>query len=222
MTAEGSIRSNDGLERWAALGGAVAAVLWVASLVVLEGGGNPADPDSAAEIVDHFRDNSTPILAAGLLQGLGVFAFLWFLAALRSALEPVAAAGRWLVSAAVIGGVSSGAMLLGLYGPQTTGALTDDEVLDAGSAVAFWRLSHTFFVGAEIAFAVLAGAVGLLAIRYRTFPRWLGWASIVLAVLLLIVPVGWIALLFLVPLWLVALSVLLFGRLRAPAPPPAS
>jgi hypothetical protein len=204
---------TDRLARYAALGGALAAVLWLVSLFVLEGGGNPADPDAAAEVVEHFRDNRTPILVAGLLQGLGVFAFFWFLAALRSGLETVADAGRWLVSAALIGGIATGTMLLAMYGPQTTGATTDKELLNPGSAVAFWRLSHTFFVGAEIAFAVLAAAVGLLALRYGAFPRWLGWVSLVLALLLLIVPLGWIALLFLVPLWLIAMSVLLYTRL---------
>jgi hypothetical protein len=203
----------DRLARYAALGGALAALLWVVSLFVLEGGGNPADPDAPAEVVEHFRDHRTAILLAGLLQGLGVFAFLWFLAVLRSSLQAVADAGRWLVSAALIGGIASGTMLLGMYGPQTTGATTDKELLDPGSAVAFWRLSHTFFVAAEIAFAVLAAAIGLLALRHGAFPRWLGWASLVLALLLLIVPLGWIALLFLVPLWLAAMSVLLFTRL---------
>ena len=38
------------------------------------------------------------------------------------------------------------------------------------------------------------------------FGRWLGWVSLAVAVLLLIVPVGWAALLFLVPLWLAAVS----------------
>ena len=198
-------------ERLAALGGLVAAVLWTASVVMLEAAGNPADPDAAREIVDHFRDNRTPILVAGLLSALGSFAFFWFLAALYRALRATDGPGALSV-AAVAGGIAAGTAMLALFGPQTTGATTDEELLDPGAAVAFWRLSHTFFIAAEIAFAVLLAAASLLALRGVLLPRWLGWTGLVVAVLLLITPIGWLALLALVPLWLAAASVILFRR----------
>lgn len=62
---------------------------------------------------------------------------LWFVAALRSALTGMPEAAAWLVHAALIGGIASGTLLLALYGPQTSGATTDTELLDEGSAVAF-------------------------------------------------------------------------------------
>jgi hypothetical protein len=41
-------------------------------------------------------------------------------------------------------------------------------------------------------------------------PRWLAWASLVVALTLLIAPVGWAALIFGFPIWVVIVSVLLW------------
>lgn len=198
--------------RWSALAGGAAAVLWTASVVVLEAGGNPADPDAAEEIAAHFRDNRTAILVAGTLHVLGGFAFLFFLGGLHAALRVVDASRRWLRSAALAAGAAAAALMLALTGPQTTGATTDEELIGGESAVAFWRLAHTFFVGAEVAFAAFILAVSLLALGGLLLPRWLAWFGIATAVLLLVLPIGWAALLLLVPIWLVATSVVLARR----------
>jgi hypothetical protein len=205
------------LRRLAPLTGVLAALLWLLAVVVLEAGGNPGDPDAAEEIADHFRDNRTAILAAGTLHVLGGFFFLWFVAILGTALVGLDAALSWLRRAALVGGTAAGTLMLALTGPQTTGATTDVELVSPDAAVAFWRLSHTFFVGAEFAFAVFVAAVSLIAFTGYLLPRWLGWVGLVITLVLLIVPVGWIALLLLVPLWLVAVSVLLFVRDSADA-----
>jgi hypothetical protein len=202
------------LRRYVPLSGALAAVLWLASLVVLEAGGNPADPDSAEEIAEHFRDDRTAILVAGTLHVLGGFFFLWFVAFLGTALAALDASTAWLRRAVLVGGTAAGALMLALTGPQTTGATTDTELIGPESSVAFWRLSHTFFVGAEYAFAVFVAALSMIAFVGFALPRWLAWTGIVIAVLLLVVPLGWIALLFLLPLWLIAVSVSLFRRER--------
>lgn len=128
------------LRRLAPLSGVLAAVLWTVSVIVLEAGGNPADPDSAEEIAAHFRDHRTAILAAGTLHVLGGFFFLWFLAALGTALTGLDANLSWLRRATLVGGTAAGALMLALTGPQTTGATTDIELVGAESSVAFWRL----------------------------------------------------------------------------------
>jgi hypothetical protein len=104
--------------------------------------------------------------------------------------------------------------MLALMGGQSTGATTDKELLTADSALVFWRLAHGFFVAAEIALAAFLGALSILALRGVLLPRWLGWFGLVVTILLLIPPVGWLALLFLLPLWLIVASVVL---LRKPA-----
>ena len=196
------------LERLAPLAGVLAAVLWLVGILVLQSG-NPADPDAPEELTAYFRDERTSILLGGLLVGLGVFAFFWFLAALSQRLT------GWLATAAVVGGTAGGAALLALTGPHTTGATTDVELLAPETSVALWRLTHAFFVAAEIAFAAFVAAVALGALGTGLAPRWLAWTGLAVALLLLVVPIAWVALIFLLPLWLIALGVALY---RTPDP----
>ena len=192
-------------ERFAPLAGILAAALWLVGILVLQSG-NPADPDAAEEIVAYFREERTPILAGGLLVGLGVFFFFPFLGVLAERLN------GWLRTTALVAGAAGAAMLLGLTGPHTTGATTDVELLGPESSVALWRLSHVFFVGAEVAFAAFVAAVSLAVLGGSGAPRWLGWAGLALALLLLVLPIAWLALIFLLPLWLAALGVALARR----------
>ena len=202
---------KDGLERFGLLAGGLAGVLWVVSVFLLEGAGNPSGPDSGAEIVDFYRDNRAAILIGATLHGLGGFLFLWFVASLRAVLGTLAAPA-WLTAATVIGGTAGGALMLGMMGGQSTGATTDADVLTPDAAIVFWRLAHTFFIAAELALAVFVGAVAILALRRVVLTRWLGWFGLVVTILLLIPPIGWAALLFLLPIWLVAVSVVLWRR----------
>jgi hypothetical protein len=202
---------NDRLERFALLGGALGAVLWVISLFVLEGAGNPAGPSGGEVVAEFYRDNRIAILIAATMHVLGGFFFLWFVAALRSVLDASGAAS-WLTTAMLVGGTAGGALLLGMTGGQSTGATTDAVLLTADTAIVFWRLAHGFFVGAEVALAVFLGALSILALRGLVLPRWLGWFGVVVTVLLLVPPVGWAALLFLLPVWLIAASLILWRR----------
>jgi hypothetical protein len=202
---------KDRLEGFALLGGALAAVLWLISVVVLEGAGNPAGPSGGEEIAEFYRGSRTAILIAATLHVLGGFFFLWFLAALRPVLDASGAAS-WLTTATLVGGTAGGAMMLGMTGGQSTGATTDAVLLTSDSAIVFWRLGHGFFIAAEVALAVFLGALSILALRRVVLPRWLGWFGVVVTVLLLIPPIGWVALLFLLPIWLIAASLMVWLR----------
>ncbi len=206
----------DRLGRFGLLAGALAAALWTAGVFLLEGAGNPADPASGAPIAEFYRDDRVAILISATLHGLGGVLFLWFVASLRSALE-AAGAPRWLATAMLVGGTAGGAMMLLLTGGQSTGATTDSELLTPDTATVFWRLAHGVFVAAELALAVFLGALAILALRGVLLPRWLGWFGLVIAILLLIPPIGWAALLFLLPLWLIIASVVLWRRPRVAA-----
>ena len=201
---------TDAFQRFGLLAGAFAGVLWLVGVLLLEAVGNPADPGGGEAVASFYRDERAGILAAATLHGLGGFLFLWFVAALRPLLDDAGA--RWLATAMLVGGTAGGALMLALTGGQSTGATTDAELLSPEVAIVFWRLAHGFFVGAELALALFLGALSLLALRGLVLPRSLGWFGIVVTVLLLIPPIGWIALIFLLPLWLVLASIVLFRR----------
>jgi hypothetical protein len=75
-------------------------------------------------------------------------------------------------------------------------------------------VEYAFFVGAEIAGAILLVSTGMLAIRTAVLPTWLGWASLVVALLMLTVigPIGFIAIVIGLPLWVLVVSILLWRR----------
>jgi len=210
----------DRLSRIPLLAGGLAGVLWLVGVLVLEAAGNPADPADGSVIAEFYRDDRATILFASVLHALGGLLFLVFVAALW----PLATAGgapHWLATAVVVGGVAGGTMMLAMMGGQSTGATTDEALLTPDTAVVFWRLAHGFFVGAEIALALFVGALSGLALRGFVLPRWLGWFGLVLAILLVLLPIGWAALIFLLPVWLVLASIVLWRRTRvttAPAP----
>jgi hypothetical protein len=102
--------------------------------------------------------------------------------------------------------------------------------LEPSAAQALGVVEYAFFVGAEIAGAALLVATGMLAIRTAVLPTWLGWASLVVALLMLTVigPIGFIAIVIGLPLWVLAVSILLWRRgepvvpvrqASSPAPP---
>jgi len=95
------------------------------------------------------------------------------------------------------------------------GALNDEE-LTPDSALALRLVGDGLFIGAEVSAALFLAATGLLVVRLRALPVWLGWISFALALLLLIPPIGWAGVVFGLPLWLIATSVLLY--LTEPAP----
>ncbi len=212
-----SVALNDRLERFGLLAGAFSAALWVLGVFLLEAAGNPSGPANGEEVAQFYRDERVAILIAATLHTLGSFLFLWFLAALRPVLD-ASGAPSWLRTATLVGGTAGGALMLALTGGQSTGATTDKELVTPDAAIVFWRLAHGFFVAAEVALALFLGALVVLTLRRVILPRWLGWFGLVIAIVLLIPPLGWLALLFLFPVWLAIASVLLFRvRIRGVA-----
>ena len=104
-------------------------------------------------------------------------------------------------------------MLLGITGGQSTGATTDAELLTPDTAIGVLApRARLLRWGGSLRFAVFLGALSILALRRVVLPRWLGWFGVVVTVLLLIPPIGWAALLFLLPVWLIAASLILWRR----------
>jgi hypothetical protein len=97
------------------------------------------------------------------------------------------------------------------------GALNKNDI-DASGAAVLHHFSDAFFVAAEYTLPAFFFAAAILALRYAALPRWLGWVSALIGVVLLIGPIGWAAFIFATPIWTLIVSVLLWRSSERPAP----
>jgi hypothetical protein len=210
-----------GWERLAALAGVVAVVLWVVAVVMQETAGLP-DDDPISTLM-WFQDDTNAILASAFVFMLGSLFFLIFVGALRWRLAAAEEPGAFLTAISFGAGVATGILTLLIQGPNLAGAISNEE-LTAHAALTLSLLDDAFFVGAELTGALFLVATGLAILRYRPLPGWLGWLSLVIALWMLIPPIGWAGLLLGFTLWTVLVSVLLWMQ-RADEPvaarPPA-
>lgn len=196
-------------ERWAALSGLVAVALWAIGVVIDESSSLPGDDPN--EILSWFQDESNTILVGAFIFMLGSLFFLIFLGALRARLVEAEGRRALLTAIAFGAGIVATAMTLLIPGPNLAGALAEDD-LTPEAAQALTVMDDAFFVGAELAAALLLAATGFAILRYGALPRWLAWISFLFALWLLIPPIGWAGLLVGVPLWTIIVALLLWTR----------
>ena len=205
-------------ERLAGLGGIVAVALWIIGALIIESADGP-DEDDPADVLRWYQDSEGTILAGGFIFELGALFFLIFLAALLSRLWWVEGGTGFLSVIALAGGLGTAFFAMGIQAPDMAGALGESD-LAPEAAQALNTLDNAFFIVAELSAALFVVAVGLLALRARALPAWLGWISLLLALWLLIPPIGWAGLIFGLPLWTLVVSVILYLKPRPPPGPP--
>lgn len=203
--------------RFAPLAGVLAVVLFVIGAFVGESGGGRPDDGHPAGLLAWFRDDTGTIFAGNFLFVLGALLLMWFFGALRSALRTAEGGSERLSAVAFGTGLIASAALIMSAAPTIQGAISHDDLVPE-SAQTLALLSDAFFGVAEFVLVPMFVAVGLLSLQKRVLPVWLGCLSLVIALVLLIVPIGWLAVIFLFPLWTLVVSWLLFARQRsAPA-----
>jgi hypothetical protein len=208
-----------GWERLAALAGVVAVALWVIGILIQESTDMPGDEPTGEQVLAWYSDEENAILAGGFVFMLGALFFLIFLGALRVRLRGAEGPIGFQTAIGYTAGLGAGFFLLMLPAADMAGALSNDE-LTGDAALAINSLGDMFFIGAELLGALMLVIVGLLFIQTGVLPAWVGWASLVLALVMLIPPIGWAGLLLGFPLWTVLVSVLLWMRPAAELSPP--
>jgi hypothetical protein len=210
------------------LTGVVAVVLWIVGILVFESA-NPGSDSSPDELLAYFEDDSTSIYAGAFLFSLGTAFFVWFLAALRALFHAAEGQAARLTGVVFAGGIGKAVFDMGVMGGLVSGALAADEAdpLTPEAAQALFFVDDAFFIGAQFMAFVFMGAAAAVILVTRALPVWLGWLAVLIALGLLILPIGWAFLLFGLPLWVLLASVLLFLRTTArpgetPARPLAS
>jgi hypothetical protein len=195
-------------ERYAPWTGVLAVVLWVVGFLILVSSGMVAQDASPEEVLAHHQTNGGPLIAGSLIFMLGTLAFVWFLGSLTSSLRSAEGGTGRVASIAFGGGLAMAVCALLLPSGGVTIALAAGTI-SATSADALRYLPGVFYIGVELFAAVLVGATGVVGLRTAVLPRWLGWVSLLLALILLIPPIGWAGLLLGMPVWTVLVSLLL-------------
>ncbi len=173
----------------APLVGVAPLVLGLAGMVVLEGPADRPELDAPPQVIlNYFGDRDTVILGSFLLM-LSAVAFIWFVGLLRAELRHAENGNGRLSAIAYGGGLLAAGLLLIMPATNISGALYHD-LLTPAAARTFYLFGDVVMYPAGMAAAILIGTTGLLALRTRALPRWLGWASLVLALWLLIPPIG--------------------------------
>ena len=206
------------LERWGPLAGIAAVVLLAVGVIIGAFGGPAPNEGTGQEWLDYFREDDAKIYAGSTIFLLGVVLFLWFLGTLRAALLAAEAApGHW--SAVAFGAGIATAVLLSLIVVPALGGALSTDALEPAAAQSLGLLTFVFFIGAQVFAATFLAATAVAALTTRALPAWLAWASLALAIVL-VTPIGFLGILIGLPLWMLAVSVLLWqtGRRAAAAP----
>jgi hypothetical protein len=191
-----------GWDRNAPLTGACAVVLWVIGVILFS---TAAGKSKGPDILAQYKDNSNQILLGALIWMIGIALFVWFLGSLRDRLLVAEGGLGRLTSIAYAGGILTAAMGALWPSPDIAGALGKDDI-DASAAGAMHHLGDGFFVAAEYMAPVLLTATAIIALRSGILPRWFAWLTVLVALVLLIGPIGWAALIFGFPIWTLILS----------------
>jgi hypothetical protein len=193
----------------APLTGLAFVVLLILSFVV---GGEPPDAtEPVQEVVDHYVDNKTAILASTLLGGVAAVALVFFGNHLRNLMRESATSATILAGAAIVavgGGID---MTISFALAEAA----DD--IDPTAVQALQALWDNDFMPIAIGIVVFLLSAGLSILRTGALPKWLGWVAVALA-LVGMTPIGFVAFMGAL-LWILVASIVLAVQGRRAAAP---
>ncbi len=195
-------------QRMGALGIVFAILYFIVALYLT--GNEPGESASPAKLVKYYGDHQTSMTAAVFLAGVAMIVFAFFASSLRRALSRSGPDGGDLSVVVLIGAaVFIGAFLIdGLLLIALVHAGKDHA---PAVAQTINQLSSVNWLPEVVGLSITALGTGVAALRNRTLPSWLAWASIVLGLMAIAGPVGAIAFLI-TPLWTIALGIVLIRR----------
>ena len=194
---------------------AVLAVgLWIAGLVVINTFSDkiPHHPTDA-QLLTWIQGNQNPIM----LRRLALDARLPLVPLVRGATAAAARGGRGRAAHlhdARVRGRARGDRVRLLIQAGDLGAAIDQDSISAATAGTLHHISDMFFVGAELALIPFFVGVAVVAFRTAVLPKWWAAFSILIAVVLVIGPIGWAALIFGTPVWLLGTGLIVGSKPR--------
>lgn len=189
-------------ERLGALTGVLAIVLWILGLIIVNSFSDtiPHRPTDA-QLLTWVKGNTNSILFGGWLWMLGCVSFIWFANVLRSRFA--AREGSVVPFATLMfAGAVAGAAFAMLTTAGDVGSAINKDDISAATAGTLHNSGDMFFVAAELMLILFFVGAAIAGLRTAVFPKWWCWLAVVIAVVLVIGPIGWAALIFGTPIWI--------------------
>jgi hypothetical protein len=206
------------LERLSALTGVLAVVLWVLGLVVTNSFSDkiPHHPTDE-QLLTWIKGNTNAILFGGWLFALGCLSFVWFAAILRGRLASAEGGSATFANLAF-----GGALVAAAFGVLTMagdmGSAINKDDISAATAGTLHNASDMFFVAAELSAILFFLGAAIVALRTGALPKWWAWFAVLIAIVLVIGPIGWAALIFGLPVWTLGTTWMLVRPQQEQAP----
>lgn len=205
----------------APLAGVAAVILFLVGAFIHDVVGDTPDGDApAAEFARYYQEEDGSIWFASIFLFIGLALFMWFVGELRATLRRLEGGVGRLAATAHAGGIAVAVLIFAGFGTQVSAAILvsdRDAPIDPEVAVGFWWVGDGMIVAAFYAAAVLVAACAMVMLRSGALaPRWFGWVSVALAILLLLPWINWFGF-FGFALWVVIMSVLLWRSARIQA-----
>jgi hypothetical protein len=193
-------------------------VFAIAFLVIIFTSSNSPDADAhTAKVIHYWTKHKDSEIATSVIAAIAFLFFAWFAGCLRARLAVVEGGGRRLAN------VSFGGALIMTVGALLFSALSFTAADTVGKVPptvtqSIHALDNDLFFPLVGGAALFLLAAGVLSLRTRALPAWLGWVAVVLGIVSL-TPVGFFAFLASI-LWVAVVSVVLYRRpLEAAAAP---
>jgi hypothetical protein len=194
----------------------IAAVV-CALLAIIIGGETPGVHDSAAKIADFYDDTGQQETTAGLIALTALF-FTFFAAAIRARVRELES----LSTLIMVGGAifALGVAIFAAVQFTLADLLDTDKHIDPGALQALNAANTDFFFPTILGLAVFYFSTAVAILSSATLPRWFGWVTLVLAVLTILGPLGFLAFVLTLPWTLVASILLMRPPQATPGTPP--
>jgi hypothetical protein len=197
------------------LAGVGAAALWFGGTQVFVGA-RSGDLETAEDILAHYVANGDVLVNAVWAIMLGSALFLVFLACLSGRIRREEEVGGPLAPLTFAAGtILAVAQFAALATDFDAGRDAVKYPIEASTAEAYFYLGDAWFIAGAIMAAVLLAATGAAILRTGVFHRAAGWFSLIAAIPLLVPPLAWIGMFFLLPVWVTLLAVMM-GRSASP------
>jgi hypothetical protein len=200
------------IERLLPLAGVLFTVIF--AIGFLTSGDTPDSDSPGAKVVEHYDDSGKIFFGVIMLLLAGIV-FMFFAGVLR---RHLAARGPEWLATVVFGGAVVYAVGLGVFLSSQVALVEAADANQAAAAETLNVIDNNNFGPAVIGLAVVLLASAWHVLSTRSLPVWLGWIALLLGILAVAGPLGFIAFL-LFPLWVLAVSIVLFRAGTAAAAP---